>query len=628
MNRQKSREIVENVLSGIKAGFKAILNFEHAIERKKMENQKSKSTFSTILLTLTLMVAAFWVSSAVGAEKKMVIDPTTSKMVTAPTYGGTFIAGYANQPRGTDPSVANHWAGFLLSGVNEKLAMGDWGIERDVYGYRTELVPDIAFAGALAERWFTPDPTTIIFHIRKGVHWHDKAPMSGRELTADDIVFNYHRLMGLGSGFTEPPGFTMELPTVPVESITATDKYTVVFKLKTPSLTAFRTIVDDGLAYMLPPEVIKEHGDVNDWRKVVGTGPFMLTDWVDASSITWVKNPNYWGFDEKYPENRLPYFDEIEGLIIMEETTRLAAMRTGKVDFLGHGALWDMPLATATKLQETNPEIDLWPFAYRSDQTWAFNVTQPPFNDIRVRTAMQMAMDLEEINEVFFNGKGDWKPRGMIGPWWDGYFVPFEEWPQELQAEYTYNPQRAEELLDEAGYPRGADGIRIRTSLEAFEREREWVELSINYWSEIGVEVDFNVVDVPTFIAHVRNKGYGGMTRHLAGAATYPLGNIVIFETGHDWNRQGVDDPVYNAIVEAAKAATSTEELKKQISKADMYGIERHWYTWGPMVPYYHATQPWVVGFNGEVTLGGMNYGGIVWARLWIDQELKKEMGY
>ena len=68
--------------------------------------------------------------------------------------------------------------------------------------------------------------------------------------------------------------------------------------------------------------------------------------------------------------------------------------------------------------------------------------------------------------------------------------------------------------------------------------------------------------------------------------------------------------------------------LKKQITKADMYGIERHWYTWGPMVPYYHATQPWVVGFNGEVTLGGMNYGGIVWARLWIDQELKKEMGY
>ena len=70
MNRQKSRSIVENVLSGTKAGFKAILNFEHSIERKKMENQKSKSTFSAILLTLILMVAALGVGLAIAAEKK------------------------------------------------------------------------------------------------------------------------------------------------------------------------------------------------------------------------------------------------------------------------------------------------------------------------------------------------------------------------------------------------------------------------------------------------------------------------------------------------------------------------------------------------------------------------------
>ena len=90
MNRQKSRGIVENVLSGTKAGFKSILNFEHAIERKKMDTQKSKSTFSATLLTLTLMVAALGVSSAaVAAEKKMVKDPTTGKMVSAPEWCGT-----------------------------------------------------------------------------------------------------------------------------------------------------------------------------------------------------------------------------------------------------------------------------------------------------------------------------------------------------------------------------------------------------------------------------------------------------------------------------------------------------------------------------------------------------------
>ncbi len=76
MNRQKSREIFDNMPSATKAGFKSIFNFEHAIERKKkMENQKSNSTFSAILLTLILMVAAIWVSpAAIAAEKEMVRD--------------------------------------------------------------------------------------------------------------------------------------------------------------------------------------------------------------------------------------------------------------------------------------------------------------------------------------------------------------------------------------------------------------------------------------------------------------------------------------------------------------------------------------------------------------------------
>ncbi len=87
MNRQKSRGIVENVLSGTKACFKAILNFEHAIEGKKMDNQKSKSTFSAILLTLTLIVTVLWVGPA--AAQKYVTDPSTGKVVTAPEYGGT-----------------------------------------------------------------------------------------------------------------------------------------------------------------------------------------------------------------------------------------------------------------------------------------------------------------------------------------------------------------------------------------------------------------------------------------------------------------------------------------------------------------------------------------------------------
>ena len=257
---------------------------------------KITRTFA-VALVLALTATGLWAAGAeeepaAAADKKYVTDPTTGKVITAPEYGGTFFAGYNGQPDGTDPSVANHHAGFILSGVNEKLSQGNWGIDRSVYDYTTELVADVAYTGALAESWETPDQLTYIFHIRKGVRWHDKAPMNGRELTAKDIEYNYHRLMGLGSGFTDYPGYTLQLPQVPAESVTAVDDYTVMVKLKTPSLAAFRVIIDDALAYMLPPEVIKEKGDVNDWRDVVGTGPYMLTDWVDGSSITWDRNPN------------------------------------------------------------------------------------------------------------------------------------------------------------------------------------------------------------------------------------------------------------------------------------------------------------------------------------------------
>ncbi len=156
--------------------------------------------------------------------------------------------------------------------------------------------------------------------------------MNGRELTAQDIEYNFHRITGMGSGFTEPSEFAIG---VEFESITATDKWTVVFKLKALNLGALARILDYYINYIYPPEVIKEHGDVTDWRNLVGTGPMMLTDWVEGSSVTWDKNPDYWGYDEKYPENRLPYIDQLRWLLMPEVATYMAALRTGKVDYIG-----------------------------------------------------------------------------------------------------------------------------------------------------------------------------------------------------------------------------------------------------------------------------------------------------
>ena len=246
----------------------------------------------TLVLTLACALVAT-VGFAAGEEEapatamEMVTDPTTGEVVVAPEYGGTLTVGYKTIVSDMDPYFGPIVS--QLTNVMEKLCNGNWGIDRDEWDHASGPTPLSAMTGRLAESWETPDNTTLVFHIRDGVRWHNKAPMNGRELTAHDIEFNFHRMFGLGdfaeAGPSTYPG-AAGLVAVPLESVTATDDSTVVMKLKEPYLPALGFILLDVQAYIMPPEVIEQHGDVQDWRNVVGTGPFMLTEFVEESSFT------------------------------------------------------------------------------------------------------------------------------------------------------------------------------------------------------------------------------------------------------------------------------------------------------------------------------------------------------
>jgi peptide/nickel transport system substrate-binding protein len=387
----------------------------------------------------------------------------------------------------------------LVDPVLEKLAIADWTGSRDKFDFQAYVLsPPANTKGSLAESWSQPDPLTLIIKVRQGVHWHKKSPMNGRALTAQDIEYNYHRILGLGSGFTEPSEATtvgFKWPGVKLESVTATDESTVVFKLQEPSLTFLDAILNERSGFIYPPEVIKEHGDARDWRNLVGTGPMMLTEWVEGSSITWEKNPDYWGYDEKYPQNRLPYVDEIRGLIMPEVATYLAALRSGKLDYVGQGLGKISTIDQAESLQRTNPEIKMWPLLSVALTPTGLNVSKPPFNDIRVRKAMQMALDLETVNNTLFGGLGDTTPYGIIGQARLGYYIPFEEWPEEIKDNYAYDPERAKQLLAEAGYPNG-----FKTKYEFSSENPAWTnldysQLAVAYWAEIGVDVEIDILD-------------------------------------------------------------------------------------------------------------------------------------
>lgn len=593
-------------------------------------------TLPMVLLGLALAAAGAWAAAesedaAAGAvpmpEREMVIDPTTGIEVPKPQYGGTLTAANDREIANTDQSVGGLSAGFANSGVVEKLGIANWGIDRSVNPLSTEYLDISHYAGALAQSWELPNDRTFIFTVRDNARWHDKAPMNGRALTAEDVVFNFHRLSGTGP-FEEPPPNSSLFPQLDFKTIEARGNEVYV-ELNTPRLDALQVFLDDNFGFILPPEVIREKGDVSDWRTLVGTGPFMLADWVEGEALTFHKNPDYWGRDAKYPENQLPYIDELRVLIMPETATYIAALRSGRVDYIGHNMSTHLStIDEADSLLRTNPELRANSYYFRSNQVFAMYVQDKPFDDIRVRRAMQMALDNETIAATVFKGQALSTPQGVIGRALKDYVVPYEEWPADLQQAYGYDPEGAEALLDEAGYPRGADGVRLKVPVQLSNTyANDYLPIAKEYWRAIGVEVVDELMDGAEFVSRLDAGQLFGLSPAISGTPYHPLSSLQWQEPGAKWNRGQFNDPVYNELLAKARAATTLDELKAAAKEADYHVIQQHWYTWGPIAPNFNFSQPWVQGFNGDFYMGVWQKNQ-VFARLWIDQALKAAMGF
>ena len=608
---------------------------QHAVFRKIL----------AVLFGLVLAATGLWASPAgeeepaAAMDKEMVMDPATGKMVTAPEYGGTLTYGWGGRVSdNVDPLAVGFEAGWLIDGVNEKLALGDWALDREVFDWTANFVPTHVLTGNLAESWETPDPLTYVFHIRQGVHYaldpdsEASRLVNGRELTADDVVYTYQRNTAQGD-FTERPAQPDAAFNLPWESIEATGKYTVVMKLTEPSLDALQPILNAAWNWILPPEVIEQYGNYEDWKNVVGTGPLILTDYVEGVSKNFTKNPDFWDYDEKYPDNRLPYVDEIRALLMADEATRISALRTGKIDIIQHAGVADIGnMDVIRSLQRTNPEIEVYSYYQRAFQVFTLNIRNAPFDDVRVRHALQMALDLETIDDTYFGGFSDWENPAWISA--KGHYIPFEEWPEELKQYYRYDPEGAEKLLDEAGYPRGADGIRFTAEyLHRDVIDLGYTEVAAGYWADIGVDVTTRIVDTGTWVAAKADTAYEMATGDMGQP-----GAVSAMQTHRDSNpfpREylacsdpcAIDTSVLDAAADAFYAATTVEEQFEAAKAYNMFVIEQHMQIWGPLAPQFQVNNPWVKGYNGEYSLGEIQYHTVL-ARLWIDQDLKREMGF
>ncbi|MFX0201664.1 MAG: ABC transporter substrate-binding protein, partial [Candidatus Hodarchaeota archaeon] len=393
-----------------------------------------------------------------------------------PEYGGTMTFAVNNTPDSID--TYSFW-GTDYCFMYEPMFFPDWTVDREEWAMQSLFVPQKYFANHLAESWEMADPQTAIVKLRKGIRWQNKPPVNGREFTAEDVEFHYDRIMGTGHGYTQPaPIAGMMLGNW--EKVRALDKYTVEYKFKKPCAgVAFYSMSDQAaMNWFEAPEFVAlggppqppapkggdkkggppmapglgSGGPLQDWHNAVATGPWILADLVAGSSVTFDKNPDYWMNDPRYPENKTPYADSVRLLAIQDASTKLAALRTGKIDMLGGFGMGGAEVGWQQAKALENTDIQLKQMGLGSAPGVAFRNDKKPFTDIRVRKALNMAINREDITKSLYGGTVPGIPTGMVAQGLKGYCYEYKDWPQELKDDYAYNPEKAKQLLADAGY--------------------------------------------------------------------------------------------------------------------------------------------------------------------------------
>jgi peptide/nickel transport system substrate-binding protein len=464
--------------------------------------------------------------------------------------------------------------------------------------------------GSLVETWEMPDAQTAVLRLHQGVHFQDKPPANGRELVADDVVYHYDRMMGTGHGFTEPSRFQTTFAQNTFQSATADDKYTVTIKFKTPSVLNLENLMEmTSLTYIEAPEwsALGPEG-INDWHNAVGTGPWILTDYVDGNSMNFVRNPNYWGYDERYPDNQLPYADKLNVICIPDATTALASLRTGQIDILT-----DVDWKQAETTAKSNPEL-LQSEIPSTGCGLLMNLNNEPYTEINVRKALQLAIDIPTLVNTYYGGTIDSTPSGPVSPKLKDYSFTYDEWPQELKDEYSYNPDKAKQLLADAGYPGGFNTSIVCST----NQDLQLLQILQAMFADIGVVVETSTMDMGAytgFIMEAQHEGMIGPEPNTFGGTGIPWNALRLYTTVFR-NPSTINDPVMDDMFKEIGSCTDRSKLVQQVKEAQQYALEHHWVLMVTSQSVkYNIYQPYLKGYSGEL-IGNMDY----YARWWLDK--------
>jgi len=573
------------------------------------------------LLASCLMVAALLLASCAPADVEEEKEKEeTAPAVTGPQYGGTHNFVVAAKPelhpynRGT---VYSTWANVYQPLVMDDWAKGPSGTGKHLYS--SPYFPWQQGVAGLCESWEIVDLQTIIWHVNPDVRWQDKAPVNGRELTAEDLVWS------IENNQTYPRGLWFSPPDTPAEETwqaTVIDKYTFEVKAPKPDIMMTYRFAFDMLHGPREVEEMAEGGTAwEDWKNAVGTGPFILTDYVADSSLTFERNPDYWEMDALNPGNQLPYVDKAVGLVMLDPATYQAALRTAQVDRLSSIG-WEQ------KDSLVGAQSDLLFRAQAPGDTEFFpNNDEAPWNNYKVRRALTMAINYDEIIDDYFKGNSvllTYPTKEAYGR--DIWCGPLESASASIQELFTYDPEKARKILDEEGFPESTE-ITIMT--QNFMTDR--VQIVASMWEKIGIEVIIDERESGTYWDIALAKTGPDMIA-LRYNASHPLSHHgASFAPDHVWNFATTPaDQLTEVVALYDEVSKELDPVKRnaKIKELSCHIIDNAFYIPIPQPLQYVIWWPWLKGHSGEFASGCAQnmYGPMKY--YWIDEDLKNELGH
>jgi peptide/nickel transport system substrate-binding protein len=390
----------------------------------------------------------------------------------------------------------------------------------------------------LAEKWEQPDGKTFIFHLRQGVRFHN-----GRELTSEDVKYTYERILNPDTGSIGRSFF------LPIDTMETPDKYTFKVNLKAP-FTPFLVNTSASWAGIVAKEIVEANkGDLN--KVEAGSGPYMLQEWSPENRTVLVRNPNYY-----IPGQ--PYLDKITYLLMKEESARIAALRTGKID-------WTILTAAGMDtLKKDSSNLTLVSGPTLGYYYLGMNVAKKPFDNLKVRQAISYAVDRKEIIDTVFRGYAR-----LTGP------VPaaMADWALDVSNNPYYKPDlnKAKQLMAEAGV------TSVKTTIQAMSAQPAQVEAAQVIQSQlkkIGIEAEIQPLETGVY---VDNWGKKNMELMVGGntAGTNPDRAVsFFFSTKGSANVWNFSDARVDEIAAQASTLTDQAQAKKLYDEAQQRIVE------------------------------------------------------